>query len=177
MKTESDQLPESTDGQTKSETNDSLNCDSIRADKPKTDDPKLTAAEVDSAAKELGLARIGDKTVRALRDVGIAAEQNGAIKVALGRVIVSDDRLDRLMEVVLGVAENSEDDETKVKAATAGTGLANQISRNADLIYKMASQKLIQQSGEQRKFQSFSPDHVVVPVQNNVSVNLTEPDD
>jgi hypothetical protein len=177
MKIESAQLPENTDGQTPSVTSsEPLNCDSIRANKPKTDDPKLTAKEVDDAAKELGLARIRDKTVKALRDVGIAAEQHGAIKVALGRVLVSDDRLDRLMEVALSVAEESEDDEVKIKAAAAGTGLANQISRNADLIYKMASQKLIQQSGDQRRFQGFGPDHVVVPVQNNVSVNLTEPD-
>jgi hypothetical protein len=177
MKIKSAQLPESTGGQTPSDTSsEPLNCDSIRANKPKTDDPKLTAKEVDDAAKELGLARIRDKTVKALRDVGIAAEQHGAIKVALGRVIVSDDKLDRLMEVALSVAEESDDDEVKIKAAAAGTGLANQISRNADLIYKMASQKLIQQSGDPRRFQGFGPDYVVVPVQNNVSVNLTEPD-
>ena len=137
--------------------------------------PKLTARELDDAAKELGLSRIGDKTVKALRDVGMAAEQHGAIKVALGRVLVSDDKLDRLMEVTLSVAEESEDDEVKLKAAAAGTGLASQISRNAELIYKMNSQNMIEQAGEQRKFQSFGPDHIIVPVQNNVSVNLKEP--
>ena len=78
------------------------------------------------------------------------------------------------MEVTLGVAEESEDDEVKIKAAAAGTGLANQISRNAELVYKMANQKMIEQTGDQRKFQSFGPDHVVVPVQNNVSVNVPE---
>jgi hypothetical protein len=78
------------------------------------------------------------------------------------------------MEVALGVAEDSEDDEIKIKAATAGTGLANQISKNAELIYKMANQKMIEQTGDQRKFQSFGPDHVVVPVQNNVSVTVPD---
>lgn len=175
MKITSAQLPENTDGQTPSEETEVLSCDSIaEVGKPKTDTPKLTAKELDDAAKELGLTRVGDKTVKALRDVGIAAEQHGAIKVALGRVLVSDDRLDKLMEVALGVAEDSEDDEIKIKAATAGTGLANQISKNAELIYKMANQKMIEQTGDQRKFQSFGPDHVVVPVQNNVSVTVPD---
>ena len=172
MKITSAQSPESTDGQTPSETSKPLNCDSIEVGKAKSDQPKLTPCEVDDAAKELGLFRVGDKTVKALRDVGIAAEQHGAIKVALGRVIVSDDKLDRLMEVAIGVAQDSEDDEVKIKAAVAGAGLAGQISKNAELIYKMANQKLIENSGDQRKFQSFGPEHVVVPVQNNVSVNL-----
>jgi hypothetical protein len=39
----------------------------------------------------------------------------------------------------------------------------------------MNSQNMIEQAGEQRKFQSFGPDHIIVPVQNNVSVNLKEP--
>ena len=175
MKITSAQLPENTDGQTPSEETEALSCDSIaEVGKPKTDTPKLTAKELDDAAKELGLTRVGDKTVKALRDVGIAAEQHGAIRVALGRVLVSDDRLDKLMEVALGVAEDSEDDEIKIKAATAGTGLATQISKNAELIYKMANQKMIEQTGDQRKFQSFGPDHVVVPVQNNVSVTVPD---
>jgi len=177
MKITSAQSPENTDGETISEETETLSCDSItEVGKAKADSPKLTAKEVDDAAKELGLSRIGDKTVKALRDVGIAAEQHGAIKVALGRVLVSDDRLDRLMEVALDVAQDSEDDEVKIKAAMAGTGLANQISRNAELIYKMANQKMIEQTGDQRKFQSFGPEHVVVPVQNNVQVNVPEPE-
>ena len=177
MKITSAQSPESTDGETISEETETLSCDSIaEVGKASADSPKLTAKEVDDAAKELGLSRIGDKTVKALRDVGIAAEQHGAIKVALGRVLVSDDRLDRLMEVALDVAQDSEDDEVKIKAAMAGTGLANQISRNAELIYKMANQKMIEQTGDQRKFQSFGPEHVVVPVQNNVQVNVPEPE-
>ncbi len=175
MKTESAQSPENTDGQTPSETTKPLNCDSItEVGKAKITTPKLSAGEMDEAAKVLGLSRVGDKTVKALRDVGVAAEQHGAIKVALGRVLVSDDRLDRLMDVTLSVAEESEDDEMKLKAAAAGTGLASQISRNAELIYKMNSQNMIEQAGEQRKFQSFGPDHIIVPVQNNVNVNLTE---
>jgi hypothetical protein len=175
MKITSAQSPENTDGQTPSETTKPLNCDSIaEVGKAKITTPKLSASEMDEAAKVLGLSRVGDKTVKALRDVGIAAEQHGAIKVALGRVIVSDDKLDRLMEVILGVAEDSEDDEVKLKAAVAGTGLASQISRNAELIYKMNSQNMIEQAGEQRKFQHFGPDHIIVPVQNNVSVNLVE---
>ena len=190
MKTKSDQSPENTGGQTTSGKSNvprgtsekpkkeaEQYCDSIvEVPKAKPDKPKLTAKELDDAAKELGLSRLGDKTVKALRDVGIATEQHGAIKVALGRVIVSDDKLDRLMEVTLDVAQTSEDDEIKLKAAEEGTGLANQISKNADLIYKMASQKLILQSGEERKFQSFGPDHVVIPIQNKVEVNLTEPE-
>ena len=177
MKITSAQLPENTDGQTPSEKTEPLKPESIaEVGKAKVTTPKLTAKELDEAASELGLSRIGNKTVKALRDVGMAAEQHGAIKVALGRVIVSDDKLDRLMEVTLDVAQTSEDDEIKLKAAEAGTGLANQISKNADLIYKMASQKLILQSGEERKFQSFGPDHVVVPIQNKVEVNLTEPE-
>ena len=190
MKTKSDQSPENTGGQTTSGKSNvprgtsekpkkeaEQYCDSIvEVPKAKPDKPKLTAKELDDAAKELGLSRLGDKTVKALRDVGIATEQRGAIKVALGRVIVSDDKLDRLMEVTLDVAQTSEDDEIKLKAAEAGTGLANQISKNADLIYKMASQKLILQSGEERKFQSFGLDHVVIPIQNKVEVNLTEPE-
>lgn len=176
MKITSAQLLENTDGQTPSEITDSLNCDSIKVGKAKSDHPKLTPREVDEAAKELGLSRIGDKTVKALRDVGIAAEQHGAIKVALGRVIVSDDRLDRLMEVAISVAEETEDDELKLKAATAGAGLAGQISKNAELIYKMASQNLIEQAGDHRKFQSFGPEHVVVPVQNNVNVSVPAPE-
>ena len=175
MKITSAQLPENTDGQTPSEKTEPLKPESIaEVGKAKVTTPKLTAKELDEAASELGLSRIGNKTVKALRDVGMAAEQHGAIKVALGRVLVSDDRLDRLMEVALSVAEESEDDEVKLKAAAAGTGLASQISRNAELIYKMNSQNMIEQAGEQRKFQSFGPDHVIVPVQNNVSVNLTE---
>jgi len=175
MKITSAQSPENTDGQTPSETTKPLNCDSIaEVGKAKITTPKLSASEMDEAAKVLGLSRVGDKTVKALRDVGIAAEQHGAIKVALGRVIVSDDKLDRLMEVILSVAEDSGDDEVKLKAAVAGTGLASQISRNAELIYKMNSQNMIEQAGEQRKFQSFGPDHIIVPVQNNVSVNLVE---
>ena len=175
MKITSAQSPENTDGQTPSETTKPLNCDSIaEVGKAKITTPKLSASEMDEAAKVLGLSRVGDKTVKALRDVGIAAEQHGAIKVALGRVIVSDDKLDRLMEVTLDVAQTSEDDEIKLKAAEAGTGLANQISKNADLIFKMASQKMILQSGEERKFQSFGPDHVVIPILNKVEVNLTE---
>ena len=175
MKITSAQLPENTDGQTPSEKTEPLKPESIaEVGKAKVATPKLTAKELDDAASELGLSRIGDKTVKALRDVGMAAEQHGAIKVALGRVLVSDDRLDRLMEVALSVAEESEDDEVKLKAAAAGTGLASQISRNAELIYKMNSQNMIEQAGEQRKFQSFGPDHVIVPVQNNVNVNLTE---
>ena len=83
-------------------------------------------------------------------------------------------RIDKLMEVALGGAEDSEDDEIKIKAATAGTGLANQISKNAELIYKIAHQKMIEQTGDQRKVQSFGPDHVVVPVQNNVSVTVPD---
>ncbi len=177
MKITSGQSPENTAGETTSEIAEPLNCDSITVGKAKTDQPKLTPREVDAAAKELGLSRVGDKTVKALRDVGIAAEQHGAIKVALGRVLVSDDRLDRLMEVALNVAQDSEDDEVKLKAAAAGAGLAGQISRNAELIYKMASQKLIEQSGEHRKFQSFGPDHVVVPVQNNVNVSVPSPEE
>ena len=187
MKTKSDQSPENTGGQTTSGKSNvprgtsekpkkeaEQYCDSIvEVSKAKPDKPKLTAKELDDAAKELGLSRLGDKTVK---DVGIATEQHGPRKVALGRVIVSDDKLDRLMEVTLDVAQTSEDDEIKLKAAEAGTGLANQISKNADLIYKMASQKLILQSGEERKFQSFGPDHVVVPIQNKVEVNLTEPE-
>ena len=175
MKITSAQLPENTDGQTPSEKTEPLKPESIaEVGKAKVTTPKLTAKELDEAASELGLSRIGNKTVKALRDVGMAAEQHGAIKVALGRVLVSDDRLDRLMEVALSVAEESEDDEVKLKAAAAGTGLASQISRNAELIYKMNSQNMIEQAGEQRKFQSFGPDHIIVPVQNNVSVNLTE---
>ena len=178
MKIQSAQSPENTDGQTPSGETEVLKPESIRdVGKAKTDSPALTKKELDDAAKHLGLSRIGDKTVKALRDVGIAAEQHGAIKVALGRVLVSDDRLDRLMEGALDVAQESEDDEVKIKAAAAGTGLANQISRNAELIYKMANQKMIEQSGEQRKFQSFGPDHVVVPVQNNVNVNIPEQED
>lgn len=175
MKITSAQSPENTDGLTPSGETEPVNPKSIvEVGKAKVTPPKLTSKELDEAAKELGLSRIGDKTVKALRDVGLAAEQHGAIKVALGRVIVSDDRLDRLMEVTLGVAEESEDDEMKLKAAAAGTGLASQISRNAELIYKMNSQNMIEQAGEQRKFQSFGPDHIIVPVQNNVNVNLTE---
>jgi|TARA_Y100000310_G_scaffold118131_1_gene116901 hypothetical protein len=175
MKITSAQLPENTDGQTPSGKTEPLKPESIvEVGKAKVTTPKLTAKELDEAASELGLSRIGNKTVKALRDVGMAAEQHGAIKVALGRVLVSDDRLDRLMEVTLSVAEESEDDEVKLKAAAAGTGLASQISRNAELIYKMNSQNMIEQAGEQRKFQSFGPDHVIVPVQNNVNVNLTE---
>jgi hypothetical protein len=176
MKITSAQSPENTDGQTPLEITEPLNCDSIKVGKAKSDHPKLTPREVDEAAKELGLSRIGDKTVKALRDVGIAAEQHGAIKVALGRVIVSDDRLDRLMEVAISVAEETEDDELKLKAATAGAGLAGQISKNAELIYKMANQKLIEQAGDHRKFQSFGPEHVVVPVQNNVNVSVPAPE-
>jgi hypothetical protein len=175
MKITSAQSPENTGGQTPSETTEPLKPESIaEVGKAKVTPPKLTAKELDAAAKELGLSRIGDKTVKALRDVGQAAEQYGAIKVALGRVIVSDDKLDRLMEVTLSVAEGSEDDEVKLKAAAAGTGLASQISRNAELIYKMNSQNMIEQAGEQRKFQHFGPDHIIVPVQNNVNVNLVE---
>jgi hypothetical protein len=175
MKITSAQLPENTDGQTPSEKTEPLKPESIaEVGKAKITTPKLSAGEMDEAAKVLGLSRVGDKTVKALRDVGVAAEQHGAIKVALGRVLVSDDRLDRLMDVTLSVAEESEDDEMKLKAAAAGTGLASQISRNAELIYKMNSQNMIEQAGEQRKFQSFGPDHIIVPVQNNVNVNLTE---
>jgi hypothetical protein len=74
------------------------------------------------------------------------------------------------------VAEETEDDELKLKAATAGAGLAGQISKNAELIYKMANQKLIEQAGDHRKFQSFGPEHVVVPVQNNVNVSVPAPE-
>ena len=175
MKITSGQSLENTDGETQSEKTEVLKPESIsEVGKPKVDSPKLSKKEIDQAAKHLGLSRVGDKTVKALRDIGVAAEDQGAIKVALGRVLVSDDRLDQLMEVALDVAKDSEDDEVKIKAAMAGTGLANQISRNAELIYKMANEKMIDQSGEQRKFQSFGPDHVIVPVQNNVSVSVPD---
>ena len=78
------------------------------------------------------------------------------------------------MVVAMSVAKSSPDDETRIKAASAGASLANQISRNAELIYKMASNQMLDKPQEKRKFQGMVPEHVVVPVQNNVEVNLTE---
>jgi hypothetical protein len=173
MKTDMGQSPESTDGQTPSE----ITNPPIEVGKGKVEPEKITTQEIDDAARELGLKKIGAATIKRLSDIGIAAEQYGAIKMALGRVVVSDDRLDRLMEVVLDVAENSEEPETQIKAAVAGSSLAQQISKNADLVYRMQNEKMIQAGSDKRKFQSFGPDHVVVPVQSNVQVNLSKDDE
>lgn len=178
MKTESGQLPENTDGETPSEISDPISGPVI--EKPtlidKGDDAgsRLKDEDIDEAASELGLTKLRAETVRKLKNVGIAAEQAGAIRVALGRVLVSDDRLDELLDVAMSVAKSSPDDETRIKAASAGASLANQISRNAELIYKMASNQMLEKPQEKRKFQGMIPEHVVVPVQNNVEVNLTE---
>tara|TARA_R100000152_G_C6717951_1_gene144391 strand:- start:240 stop:785 length:546 start_codon:yes stop_codon:yes gene_type:complete len=180
MKTESGQSQESTDGETSLETSDPISGPVIESSNPieKGDDKesRLTDDDIDEAASELGLTKLRAATVRKLKDVGIAAEQAGAIRVALGRVLVSDDRLDELLDVAMSVAKSSPDDETKIKAASAGASLANQISRNAELIYKMASNQMLEKPQEKRKFQGMIPDHVIVPVQNNVEVNLTEKD-
>lgn len=172
MKTDTGQSPENTDGETPSETSNPP----IEVGKAKVEGEKISDQEVNAAANELGLKKIKAATIKRLSDVGVAAEQYGAIRVALGRVMVSDDRLDRLMEVVLDVAENSSETETQIKAAAAGASLAQQISKNADLVYRMQNEKMIQ-SSDKRKFQSFGPDHVVVPVQSNVQVNLSKEDE
>ncbi len=163
------QLPENTDGKTPSE----INNPPIEVGKAKVEEEKISDKEINDAANELGLTKVKAATIKRLSDVGVAAEQCGAIRVALGRVMVSDDRLDRLMEVVLDVAENSSETDTQIKAASAGASLAQQISKNADLVYRMQNEKMIQ-AGDKRKFQSFGPDHVVVPVQSNVHVNLSK---
>ena len=170
MKTDTAQSPENTDGETPSEIIDPP----IEVGKGKVETDKISDKEVNDAANELGLKKIKAATIKRLSDVGIATEQYGAIKVALGRVVVSDDRLDRLMEVVLDVAENSEEPETQIKAAAAGASLAQQISKNADLVYRMQNEKMIDTGSDKRKFQSFGPDHVIVPVQSNVQVNLSK---
>ena len=180
MKTELGQSQENTDGETSLETSDPISGPVIESGNPieKGDDKesRLTDEDIDEAASELGLTKLRAATVRKLKDVGIAAEQAGAIRVALGRVLVSDDRLDELLDVAMSVAKSSPDDETKIKAASAGASLANQISRNAELIYKMASNQMLEKPQEKRKFQGMIPEHVIVPVQNNVEVNLTEKD-
>jgi hypothetical protein len=169
MKTDTGQSPESTDGKTTLETANPP----IEVGKAKVTGEEVSDKEINEAAKELGLSKIRAVTLKKLRDVGIAAEQFGAIRVALGRVIVSDDRLDRLMDVVLDVAEGSDDVDTRVKAVAAGASISQQISKNADLIYRMQSGNMIQ-SGDKRKFQSLGPDHIVVPIQSNVQVNLSK---
>ena len=170
MKTDMDQSPESTDGKTKSE----IIKPAIEVGKAKVEGEKVSDKEVNEAATSLGLTKVRADTIKKLRDIGVAAEQCGAIKVALGRVLVCDDRLDSLMDVVLDVAQNSDDSDQRVKAATAGTSIAQQISKNADLVYKMQSESLIGDGGDKRKFHSFGPEHVVIPVQHNVQVNLAE---
>ena len=172
MKTDTDQSPESTGGKTKSE----IIKPAIEVGKAKVEGEKVSDKEVNEAATSLGLTKVRADTIKKLRDIGVAAEQCGAIKVALGRVLVCDDRLDSLMDVVLDVAQNSDDSDQRVKAATAGTSIAQQISKNADLVYKMQSESLIRDGGDKRKFHSFGPEHVVVPVQSNVQVNLAEAD-
>jgi hypothetical protein len=180
MKTELAQSQGSSDGETPSETSEPISGPDIKDPNliQKGDDieSRLEDDEIDEAASELGMTKLKASTVKKLRNVGIAAEQAGAIRVALGRVLVSDDRLDELLDVAMDVAKNNTDDETKIKAAVAGSGLANQISRNAELIFKMASNQMLDKPQEKRKFQGMIPDHVIVPVQNNVSVNLTEKD-
>ena len=170
MKTDTDQSPESTGGKTKSE----IIKPAIEVGKAKVEGEKVSDKEVNEAATSLGLTKVRADTIKKLRDIGVAAEQCGAIKVALGRVLVCDDRLDSLMDVVLDVAQNSNDSDQRVKAATAGTSIAQQISKNADLVYKMQAENLIRDGGEKRKFHSFGPEHVVIPVQHNVQVNLAE---
>jgi len=168
MKTDTDQLPENTDGETSLETVKPTPV----VGKGSVPSEKLTDVEINDAASGLGLTKIKAETIRRLRDIGVAAEQFGAIKVALGRVLVCDDRLDSLMDVVIDVAKNSPDDDQKVRAAAAGSSLANQISRNADLVYKMQVQNMLSDGGERRKFHTFSPGDIVVPVQSNVHVSL-----
>jgi hypothetical protein len=170
MKTDTDQSPENTGGKTKSE----IIKPAIEVGKAKVEGEKVSDKEVNEAATSLGLTKVRADTIKKLRDIGVAAEQCGAIKVALGRVLVCDDRLDSLMDVVLDVAQNSDDSDQRVKAATAGTSIAQQISKNADLVYKMQSENLIRDGGEKRKFHAFGPEHVVIPVQHNVHVNLAE---
>ena len=170
MKTDLDQSPENMDGKTSLETAKPLPV----VGKGSVPSEKLTDVEINAAASGLGLTKVKAETIKRLRDVGIAAEQFGAIKVALGRVLVCDDRLDSLMDVVLDVAQNSPDDDQRVRAAAAGSSLANQISRNADLVYKMQAQNMLTDGGEKRKFHSFAPGDIVVPVQHNVQVNLAE---
>jgi len=172
MKTVTDQSPESTDGETPSEITEPP----IEVGKAEIEGEKVSDKEINEAASSLGLTKVRADTIKKLRDVGVAAEQFGAIKVALGRVLVCDDRLDSLMDVVLDVAQSSDDPDQRVRAASAGTSIAQQISKNADLVYKMQSENLIKDGGEKRKFHSFGPEHVVVPVQSNVQVNLAEAD-
>jgi hypothetical protein len=169
MKTDTGQSPENMDGETTLE----ITSPPIEVGKAKVEGESVSDQDINEAAKELGLSKIRAVTLKKLRDVGIAAEQFGAIKVALGRVMVSDDRLDRLMDVVLEVAEGSDDVDTRVKAAVAGSSISQQISKNADLVYRMQSGNMIQ-AGDKRKFQSMGPDHIVVPVQSNVQVNLSK---
>lgn len=165
-----DQSPESTGGKTKSEITKPV----VEVGKAKIEGEKVSDREINEAATSLGLTKVRADTIKKLRDIGVAAEQCGAIKVALGRVLVCDDRLDSLMDVVLDVAQNSNDSDQRVKAATAGTSIAQQISKNADLVYKFQSENLIRDGGEKRKFHSFGPEHVVIPVHQNVQVNLAE---
>ena len=166
MKTVTDQSPESTDGETPSEITEPP----IEVGKAEIEGEKVSDKEINEAASSLGLTKVRADTIKKLRDVGVA------IKVALGRVLVCDDRLDSLMDVVLDVAQSSDDPDQRVRAASAGTSIAQQISKNADLVYKMQSENLIKDGGEKRKFHSFGPEHVVVPVQSNVQVNLAEAD-
>ena len=166
------QSPESTGGKTTLETTSPP----IEVGKAKVTGEEVSDQDINEAAKELGLSKIKATTLKRLRDVGVAAEQFGAIRVALGRVMVSADRLARWMDVVLEGAEGSDDGDTRVKAAAAGASISQQISKNADLVYRMQSGNMIQ-PGDKRRFQSLGPDHVVVPVQSNVQVNLSKPDE
>ncbi|HYF35528.1 MAG TPA: hypothetical protein VD994_09590 [Prosthecobacter sp.] len=129
------------------------------------DDPLFkNVAEVNTAAKELGLTVLNARTLENLRVMGAAVDNLGAVYVGLGRVMASQEYLAKLIDRSVGIAMQElpdifDSEGRCIKSGTQSTldaiSICNDLIRtnleSAHLLRKMTEAKVLRNPGEKKK--------------------------
>lgn len=78
----------------------------LPANLPTVAPAKITAEEVESAAKELGLTKVTVESIQAQRILGAHLSEIGVASVARGVLLLNMDKMTRMMDKVEGIIED-----------------------------------------------------------------------
>lgn len=126
----------------------------------------------DAACKEIGVVKLNMRQLAAFARVGDTAKKLGVIKIGRGKLLAHDDQLDDLLATCRDVLQNSTKPELKIAAASIMQKLLAGLASSAKDMIKSAEIDLSDQAQKPNMMPSFLPFKQVIPVQQNVQVNV-----
>lgn len=131
----------------------------------------LSDRDIDKACASLNLVRFSSKTIKALKVVGSALDNDDVAKIMATKILITQEKLQDLLQQLDDVIRDNQDDpQSVIECVRAATAICAENNRASELAVKMLSEKMLaaREAGEKQKFRSFRPGEIIQPVQINI---------